>query len=81
MPAPETVELTGGEEVNAPSVMSSTSPLSPKHLSFGQLDMAIAPPLFTYCVNFHVGEFASLSTILADRDSGKLSDAGDDHRG
>lgn len=53
-----------------PSVISSTSPLSPKHLQHSDL---VANPIHrsssTYWVNFQVGELASLSTILVGSDS------------
>ena len=65
-------------DYDEPSVMSSTSPLSPKHLrgvtSAAGTDATGSEAArergrATYWVNFHVGEFASLSTILVGSDS------------
>jgi hypothetical protein len=52
---------------NPPSVMSSTSPLSPKHLEKGGLARLCTHGQgrgMAYWVNFHVGEFESTSTMV-----------------
>lgn len=56
--------------------MSSTSPLSPKHLLIIRHTRdGVREKLYireAYCVNFHVGELASLSTMLKASAYGEL---------
>lgn len=51
---------------HVPSVISSTSPLSPKHLSGASVPISQVAAGGTHCVNFQVGVPGSPSTIFHD---------------